>query len=81
MTKADRQKRDECMSSKCQYFWQHCKVYHGKQCKQQGGTKIPSMWKIDPRTNTPIKKDVQISTRRPYFMKPDPNSEPTGEAI
>jgi len=67
MTKRDRQKRDECWRSDCKYFEWHCELFHGRECKMLGGTKIPRM--RDLTKTLDLAPRSQSVGMKPYFIQ------------
>lgn len=60
----------ECRQSRCRYYQFDCEIYHGNECKQLDGDKIPRMRLID-RSKIDVqslRKVVPATGFKPYFM-------------
>lgn len=74
MAKLDCEKLNQCGLSNCPYFEMHCKVYHGNECKQLGGNKIPRMRLIDrskQEDKHQLKRVLLVTKFKPYFIIPN----------
>ncbi|GAB6170595.1 hypothetical protein JCM15765_08700 [Paradesulfitobacterium aromaticivorans] len=69
MTKSERQKRQQCRDSGCRYYAQACEVFHGAECKQLGGNKIPRMRYYEKGRPDFVPERPLGSLMKPHFLQ------------